>query len=71
LPFLPMVLGVVLGYLVESNYRRSLVLSGGDHLIFVEDRIALGLLLAAALFIFGSLGTRAWLFVRRRGAAAK
>ena len=31
LPQLPMVLGVVLGFMVESNYRRSLVLSGGDH----------------------------------------
>ena len=33
-PFLPAVLGVVLGNLVESNYRRSLVLSGGDLGIF-------------------------------------
>ncbi len=66
LPFLPAVLGVVLGYLVESNYRRSLVLSGGDHLIFIEDRIALGLLSVAALFIVGSLATRAWLFLRTR-----
>ncbi len=65
LPFLPMVLGVVLGYLVESNYRRSLVLSGGDHGIFVEDRIALALLTVAALFIVGSLATRVWLSVRQ------
>ena len=65
LPFLPAVLGVVLGYLVESNYRRSLVLSGGDHMIFVEDRIALVLLAVAALFIVGSLITRAWMYLRR------
>jgi len=65
LPFLPAVLGVVLGYLVESNYRRSLVLSGGDHLIFVEDRIALVLLAIAGLFIVGSLTTRTWLYIRR------
>jgi putative tricarboxylic transport membrane protein len=58
LPFLPAVLGVVLGYLMESNYRRSLVLSGGDHSIFVEDRIALGLLVVAVLFILGSLVAR-------------
>jgi putative tricarboxylic transport membrane protein len=55
LPLLPMVLGVVLGYLVESNYRRSLVLSGGEHSIFFEDRIATGLLVLACLFIAGSL----------------
>ncbi len=66
LPMLPAVLGVVLGYLIESNYRRSLVLSGGDHGIFVEDAIALGLLSTALLFIAGSLTTRAYLFLRRR-----
>ena len=43
-PFLPMVLGVVLGFMVESNYRRALVLSGGDHMTFVQDPISAGLL---------------------------
>jgi len=66
LPFLPTVLGVVLGYLVESNYRRSLVLSGGDHGIFIEDRIALVLLVVAVIFIVGSLTTRVWLALRGR-----
>jgi putative tricarboxylic transport membrane protein len=51
MPFLPMVLGVVLGYLVESNYRRSLVLSNGDHGIFVQDPVSLGLLVAAVLLM--------------------
>lgn len=46
-PVLPMVLGVVLGFMVESNYRRSLVLSGGDHVIFLTDPVSLGLLIAA------------------------
>jgi putative tricarboxylic transport membrane protein len=66
LPMLPAVLGVVLGYMIESNYRRSLVLSGGDHGIFIEDAIALGLLSTAMLFIAGSLTTRAYLALRRR-----
>ena len=66
LPMLPAVLGVVLGYLIESNYRRSLVLSGGDHGIFLEDAISLGLLSTAMLFIAGSLTMRAYLFLRRR-----
>ena len=35
-PVLPAVLGVVLGGLIESNYRRSLVLSGGDNSIFLR-----------------------------------
>jgi putative tricarboxylic transport membrane protein len=54
-PILPMVLGVILGFMVESNYRRALVLSEGDHMTFVEDRIALVLLLVAALFMAGSI----------------
>jgi putative tricarboxylic transport membrane protein len=52
-PILPMVLGVVLGFMVESNYRRSLLLSGGDHTIFLRDPVSLGLLATAlALLAF-------------------
>lgn len=54
-PFLPLILGVVLGHMVESSYRRSLLLSGGDHAIFLEDPIAIGLLLASSVFIALSL----------------
>ena len=44
IPVLPMVLGLVLGYMVESNYRRSLLISGGDHSIFMTDWVSAGLL---------------------------
>lgn len=54
-PFLPAVLGVVLGPMIEGNYRRSLLLSDGDHMIFLEDRIGLGLLILAAVFVAISL----------------
>jgi putative tricarboxylic transport membrane protein len=54
-PVLPMVLGVVLGSMVESNYRRALVLSSGDHWTFVHDRISAALLLVAALVVIASL----------------
>jgi putative tricarboxylic transport membrane protein len=54
-PVLPMVLGVVLGFMVESNYRRALVLSDGDHMTFIQDRVSAGLLLVAVLFVVGSL----------------
>ena len=54
-PFLPAVLGVVLGGLIESNYRRSLVISGGDFGIFLEDPIAIGFFVLAAMIIAGSL----------------
>ena len=47
-PVLPLVLGLVLGYMVESNFRRSLVISGGDAMIFLTDKVSLGLLLLAA-----------------------
>ncbi len=54
-PFLPAVLGVVLGPMIEGNYRRSLLLSDGDHMIFLEDRIGLVLLSLAAIFVAISL----------------
>ena len=54
-PILPMVLGVVLGFMIESNYRRSLLLTGGDHNIFYTDKVSLGLLLLAAVLTIYSL----------------
>jgi putative tricarboxylic transport membrane protein len=60
-----MVLGVVLGFMVESNYRRALVLSGGDHMTFMQDRIAAVLLILAFVFVAGSL-VRHGLDARRR-----
>jgi putative tricarboxylic transport membrane protein len=55
LPFLPAVLGVVLGNLVESNYRRSMVLSGDDLMIFLQDPIAVVFLGLACAIIIASL----------------
>jgi len=54
-PFLPMVLGVVLGFMVESNYRRALVLASGDHMTFLREPISAALLGLAAIFVTGSL----------------
>ena len=54
-PLLPMVLGVVLGFMVESNYRRALVLSNGDYMIFMQDRLSAALLALALIFVVGSL----------------
>lgn len=58
IPQLPLVLGVVLGFLVESNYRRALVISAGDHGIFLKDPVSLGLLVAAAVLVLYSLVKR-------------
>lgn len=68
-PFLPLVLGLVLGYLIEANYRRSLLLTGGEHRVFLEDPISLGLLIAAAVFIIGS-GIRDFRDMRKQGEVA-
>jgi len=57
-PQLPLVLGAVLGFMLESSYRRSLVLSGGDHRIFVQDPVSLGLLACAAGLVVYSLVKR-------------
>jgi putative tricarboxylic transport membrane protein len=67
-PFLPLVLGLVLGYLVEANYRRSLELTAGDHRIFWETPISLGLLSLAALFVIGS-ATRDIMLARKAARA--
>ncbi|MPZ38897.1 MAG: tripartite tricarboxylate transporter permease [Rhizobiales bacterium] len=47
----PMILGFVLGPLMEDNLRRAMRISGGDPMIFVNRPIALGLLIAAAILL--------------------
>jgi len=48
----PLLLGFVLGPLMETNLRRAMVLSGGSPSVFIERPISLVLLLAtAAMFI--------------------
>jgi putative tricarboxylic transport membrane protein len=54
-PFLPAVLGVVLGPMIEGSYRRTLLLSGGDQMAFLEDKIGLVLLVIACGFVIVSL----------------
>ncbi|MBK8159097.1 MAG: tripartite tricarboxylate transporter permease [Rhodospirillaceae bacterium] len=63
-PFLPLVLGTILGYLIESSFRRSLLVSNGDYAIFVRDPISAGMLGVAVLFIVISLA-RNWYMIRR------
>lgn len=63
-PFLPLVLGTILGYLIESSFRRSLLVSNGDYSIFVRDPMSAGMLAVALLFIVVSLG-RNWYVIRK------
>jgi putative tricarboxylic transport membrane protein len=64
-PFLPLVLGLILGHMIESSYRRSLVLSRGDHAIFLQDPVSAGLLAAAVLLMLASLA-RNWYAARKQ-----
>jgi putative tricarboxylic transport membrane protein len=50
----PLVLGFILGPLMEENLRRSLVLSRGDPMIFIERPISM-VLLAITVFAIGLL----------------
>ena len=47
----PMILGFVLGPLMEENLRRAMKISSGDPMIFVQRPISLGLLIAAGLLL--------------------
>ena len=47
----PMILGFVLGPLMEENLRRAMRISGGDPMIFLNRPISLGLLIASLLLM--------------------
>lgn len=44
----PLLLGYVLGGLLETNFRRAMLQSGGDPMIFLERPVSLALLLTTA-----------------------
>jgi TctA family transporter len=58
----PLLLGFVLGPMMEENLRRALLLSRGDFTVFVTRPISLGLLLAALALLF----LIAWPNVKKR-----
>ncbi|MBE0532353.1 MAG: tripartite tricarboxylate transporter permease [Rhodospirillales bacterium] len=60
-PMPPIVLAMVLGYLVESNFRTALLMSQGSYAIFFEDWLCL-------LFIALSVGTFVWPLLKQRVA---
>src|SRR5690606_18742620 len=47
----PLLLGFILGRMMEENLRRALLLSRGDWSVLVTRPISLGLIIAAALLI--------------------
>ena len=54
-PVSPLVLGVILGAMMESNLRRALVMGQGDVGMFLDRPIALGILAVAALSLVAVL----------------
>ncbi len=46
-PVIPVLLGLILGPMLESNYRRSLILAEGSPIVFFRSPICVALLLAA------------------------
>jgi TctA family transporter len=47
----PLILGFVLGPMMEENLRRALLISRGDLMVLVQEPISLAFLIAAALLL--------------------
>jgi putative tricarboxylic transport membrane protein len=47
----PLILGFVLGPMMEENLRRALLISRGDPMVFLREPISLAFLIAAALLL--------------------
>jgi len=47
----PLILGFVLGPMMEENLRRALLISRGDPMVFVSEPISLGFLIVSALLL--------------------
>ncbi len=62
-PMAPLILGFVLGDMMEQNLRRALSITNGDATILIESPIAKGLWIAAAAMVLLPPLLRAW---RRR-----
>jgi putative tricarboxylic transport membrane protein len=67
-PMAPLILGFVLGDMMEQNLRRALSISNGDASILVGSPITIGLWTAAVLMLVVPVGMR-WLAGRRQVAA--
>jgi TctA family transporter len=69
-PVSPVLLGYVLGPMVEENFRRSMLLSRGNLAIFVDRPISLAFLIAGALLVLlqFAVAVRAWSKRRASGS---
>ena len=60
----PMMLGFILGPMLEENFRRTMLLSRGDFAVFFQHPISATLLVVIALFIVWQVFS----FIRNKGA---
>jgi len=54
----PLMLGFILGPMVEDNLRRALILSQGDYFIFMQRPVALAMLIVAVVILAFSASPR-------------
>jgi TctA family transporter len=47
----PLILGFILGPMLEENFRRSLIISRGSWWVFLERPICLGFLVLSLIFL--------------------
>lgn len=64
----PLLLGFVLGPMVEENFRRALLLSRGDLMVFIERPISMAFVFASALLIAGLMYS-SWRSTKTRAVA--
>ena len=64
-PVAPVVIGLILGPLAESQFRRALAISQGDPSVFLTQPISAALLALTAIILFAPVVARS---VKRRRA---
>jgi putative tricarboxylic transport membrane protein len=65
-PLIPLILGLVLGGMMESEFRRAMIITGGDLSVFITRPLAALLLAAGAVSLVRQLSAQ-----YRRGVAAQ
>jgi len=66
----PLLIGFILGPMVEENFRRALVLTRGDYLALLERPITAGFLAVTLILLLG-MGWSTWRSHKRRKAASR
>jgi len=63
----PVLLGFILGPMMEENLRRSLVISRGDLTVFLDRPVSVGLLLVCLLLLLMPLRKPLMRYIRMAG----